>query len=447
MSRAIDVVVDGKSLSSICYWEGLSWTSRWPYGDYEASCRISTQKNWRHSALKQGKPFRVMYGGKPLFRGVSGEHDFESGELRFEGLIRRGEDYLALHYDADAAEIKTTFDVAVAIDEAITPPTALGRVPIGWRRRDPSVTGIFRPDGNNNPTILDLLDEAMKRGAGTPYLGPDNRIALLPDPTAYDWMVHPNVVDLSEAGGETRATRIRVTYLAATGLSFLDNVDYPADSVVIYKGELWKRLGHGAGDIPGVSQMWVSLGTPSEFEADATYSIGDYVTKSGSIYRSSADGNTGHTPPAAGWWTLVGAFPVPAVVVVGDRLEPYREVSVDITELGDLPTAEATDIANKALAEGLAPVFTTDIPITPLVAKNRRGRPADPLLPHAGQLVRVWGAAHPHLGHGYIDVIAGEVTVSNAETSPTAVIKPYLKPARGLVEAMEAALTARRRAA
>lgn len=459
MSRSLDVWVAGVPLSTVCSYGSLSWTTRFPYGDFEASWVLSVPPGWRHPAFTRGNEVRIMYGGLPLWLGDIGDTNWDTGEMHAEGRIRRAEDYLALHYDAVASGIVPTRNPRFAVDDAISPPTAMGRPAIEWSR-DTSIPDITLPSDNNETeslSILRLLDAASDRGYGTPHMGPDGTIRLLPDPMAAAYtlafQVWPKMVDVGEAGGPDRATRIRVTYLLASGLSWRNGVSYTAGNEVLFKGDLWKRNGSGAGDVPSdTSTLWSKLDV-QPWDPDVTsadYNPGTYyVSLNNSIYKTVVVGSTATlaAPPGAAW-TLLGSYPTSAVVEAYDQnVLPYREATVDATELGDITAAEASDIADQALAEGLRPVFDTDITLTPLTAANGSGEPINPLVVRDGQVGRIWGATHPRLGQSFIDLIAGEVTVSDAETStPTAVVKPYNKPARAYLEVLEASLNARRSA-
>ena len=455
MTEAVQVFVGGKPLSTMCKAVGLGWTSRWPGGDYDATWTALVPAGWRRRELVRGAPVEIRFGGLNVWRGSLAQLDRDTGQMACDGLIRRAEDYDALVWDAALGELVPTWSPAAAVDDAISPNVLSGRVAIGWTR-DASVPvgSLVGADTAAEGMRLDeLLALATSRGLGTPYIGPDGVLRFLADPTTPTWLVHPAVVDIGEAAGDQRATRIFVEYLAATSLSWVDTTSYVAGDIVTYGGELYSRIGSGAGDVPGVSPLWSQLEVESwdPTVTSKTYSTGTYYVLRDSVFYQlvvpTGPDVTVSDPPSPDWTTL-GSMPVPTTLSVQDgTVTPYREDRVSALALGDLPTSEATDIANQALAVALRPTFTADIPATPFTVADARMMPLNPVLMRAGTLGRVWGAAHPRLNQPFVDVIAGEVTVSDAETDyPTAVIKPWGKQLDSDEEVMEAGLNARRRA-
>ena len=455
MTEAVQVFVGGKPLSTMCKATGLGWTSRWPGGDYDATWTALVPAGWRRRELVRGAPVEIRFGGLNVWKGSLAEPDWSTGQMACDGLIRRAEDYDALAWDSTAGDLVPTWNPRTAVDDAINPNVLSNRVAIGWTR-DSSVpdTNLVGADVAAEAMRLDaLLQLATDRGYGTPFIGPDGILRFLPDPTTPAWHVHPLVVDVGEAAGDQRATRIFVDYMAATALSWVDTTTYTAGNIVTYNGDLFSRIGSGAGDVPGVSSLWSQLEVESwdPTVTSKTYSTGTYYVLRDDVFYQlvvpTGPDVTVSDPPSPDWTTL-GSMPTPTTLTVRDgTVTPYREERVNALALGDLPTSEATDIADHALAVALAPSFTTDIPATPLTVTDARMQPVNPVLLHAGTLGRVWGAEHPRLSQPFIDVIAGEVTVSDAETDyPTAVIKPWGKQPQDDVEVMEVALNARRRA-
>lgn len=453
----MQVFVGGVPLSTLCIYSGLGWTSRWPGGDYDASWTAQVPQGWRHRAFVRGAKVEIRYGGLNLWRGSLSEFDRDTGEMACEGLIRRAEDYDALVWDATASKLVPTWKPTTAVDDAIAPNGLSGRVAIGWTR-DSSVTSVnlYGATESSDAMRLDeLLALARSRGFGTEYLGSDGVLRLLADPTTLTWHVRPKVVELSEAAGEQRATHVFVDYMATSALSWVSTTSYTPGNIVTFNGDLWKRISSGAGDIPEEgSSHWTQLDV-EPWDPDVTsktFSTGTYYTlKSNTFYRLTVAAGPDVTvaaPPAVGW-TILGVLPTAATLRVQDAtVTPYREERVDARGLGDLPTAVATNIANHALAVGLAPSFTTDIPATPLTVTDARMHPINPIVLRAGTLGRIWGASHPRLMQGFTDVIAGEVSISDAESeNPIAIIKPFGKQAQSDIEVMEAALNARRRSA
>lgn len=452
----MQVLVNNVPLCSLLDYHSLTWTTRWPGGDYDASWTAVIPVGWRHRAFVRGARVEIRYGGLAVWLGTLAEFDRTSGQMAADGLIRRSEDYDALVWDTTNAELVATWSPREAVDDAISPNPLSGRTAIGWTR-DTSVTAtnLMGATESTETMRLDaLLELATSRGYGTPVIGPDGVLRFKADPTTVSWHVRPQVVDVGEAAGEERATRIYVDYMKASSISWLDTTSYTPGDIVTFNGDLWKRVTSGAGDIPEEGSIhWTQLEVepwdPSV--TSKTFPTGTYYTlKDGTFYRlvvAAGPDVTVSAPPAAPW-TNLGNLPTAEMLIVEDTtVTPYRENRVDALALGDLPTSEATAIANQALAAALAPSFTTDAPATPLTATNARMNPCDPVLVRAGTLVRVWGASHPRLNQPFIDFIAGEVTVSDAETDlPTAVIKPFNKPAQSDEEVMEAALNARRRA-
>lgn len=446
--------VGGTPLSTLCSYRELSWTTRWPGGDFDASWTAQLQPGWRHRAFKRGARVEIRYGGLAVWLGYLSEFDRESGQMAAEGLIRRAEDYDALVWNGSASV--PTWKLRDAVDEAIAPTSGSPRVPIGWTR-DTSVPNgplNYATSASDVARLDDLMALARSKGLGTEYIGPDGVLKFLADPTTVTWHVRPRVVEMSEAAGDGRATRIVVSYMLASALSWVNSTSYSAGQIVTFNGNLWKRSGSGAGDIPEEgSSHWAQLdvetwdpGVTAKTYGPGTY----YALLSNTFYQMTiAPGpDVSVSAPPTGWTTL-GTLPTATEVAVQDTtITPYREARVDARGLGDLPLAEATAIANAALATALAPSFTTDIPATPLTVTSSQMLPCDPLLLRAGTLGRIWGASHPRLAQGFTDVIAGEVTISDAETdNPTALIKPWGKQAQDDIEVMEAALNARRKSA
>lgn len=454
---SVQVRAGGYLLSAICRYSDLTYSFRRPYGCWEASLQVGVGARWRHPAFKRGNSFEIFCGGMRLWIGIMGDPDWETGTMTAKGLIRVGEDYRARVWDSTAAALVATWNPRAAVDDVISPAGASGRPAIGWRR-DSSVPNVnLRPSTDAEPMqLLDLLDLATDRGYGTPYIGGDGRLRMLSDPTQVAWMAHPRVVNVGEAGGPERATRIFLTYMAASGLSWVDTTSYVAGNIVTFNGDLWERIGSGAGDIPEEgSSHWAQLEVEpwDPTVTSKTYSTGTHYTlKDGVFYKLVVPAGPDVTvaAPPGGSWTTLGSLPTETTLDVADAsVTPYREgEEIDARSLGDLPTSEATAIANQALGVALAPAYTSDIPATPLTLTDAAGWPSNPLAvrPEKG-LVRILGAAHPHLGQPFIDVIMGEVIVSDAHTPrPTALIKVSGKEPRGTLEVLQDALTALRRA-
>lgn len=388
VSRAVEVWLDGQPLSTVCGYSSLGWTTKWPFGDWECTFKAGLQSGWRHPAIEKEMEAEVRYGAGRLFFGNVGDVNRDTGEIYVRGRIRQGENYKAWALDQPGTP---TYDPQDALDGALdaTGPTLTHAVPIDWKADTLSSTGVG--SGDQVMTLLELFELAMQDGSDKFYMGPDGRLKQVPDPTVPTIQVWPKVADLSEALGPDRATRLYVQYL--TG--------------------------------------------PDEWDSSLSYSAGDLVFYAD--HKWVAVTPTVGTAPSSPDWTDLGAFDPNAMVTVSSTLTPYREENVDARSLGRLTLATATALADAALAAGLEPRYTTDIPLTPLTAANGDGQPINPVLVRAGDLCRVWGTAHPLLGQGFIDVIGGEVVVSDAETlAPTAVLKPYLKPARGYLETMAA---------
>jgi hypothetical protein len=452
----VQVFVGGVPLSSLIGYRDLTWTTRFPGGDYDASWTALVPQGWRHRAFVRGAAVQIRYGGLAVWSGTLAQFDRDTGQMSADGSIRRSEDYEALVWDGTAGELVATWSPETAVDDAISPAVASGRVAIGWTRDSsvPSANLIGATQSTDTMRLDALLELATARGYGSPMIGPDIVLRFVADPTTVSWHVRPKVVDVGEAAGDQRATRIYVDYMEASSLSWVDTASYSSGDIVTFNGDLWKRVSSGAGDIPEEgsphwSQLEVEPWDPDT--TSKTYPTGSYYTlQDGTFYQlvvGSGPDQTVSAPPASPW-TNLGTLPTAETLIVEDTsITPYREERVNALALGDLPTSEATAIADQALAAALAPSFTTDIPATPLTATNAQMNPCDPVLVRAGTLVRVWGAAHPRLNQPFIDVIAGEVTVSDAETDqPTAVIKPFGKPAQSDEEVMEAVLNARREA-
>lgn len=455
MRSAVQVVVDGQPLSTIGAYGDLGWSSRWPGGCWEASWGLNVQKGWRHPKLRRGAAVRIMYGGLPAWTGELGAFDWDTGQATASGLYRRSEHYKALVWDG--ADMVRTWDLAAAVDDAISPHSLSARTAIGWRR-DTFTTGSLKTPGQEGEAVMwlvDLIDLAMARGHGTPYLGADGRLRMMTAPFTGPsglplWQVRPHVVDVGEAAGPGRATRLFVDYMVRTAIVWDAGTTYAIGNLVWWADHVWKSTVGGNNNHEPVegSPFWTALGTPEPWSAQTTYDAGSFVTYSGSLWEATGAPVAGTAPPAAGW-TNRGQMPYEDKISVQDAdVTPYREESIDARALGPMSTAQATDVADQGLAEALAPAYTTDIEATPYTVTATHGAPINPLLLHAGMLGRINGAAHPRLGQPFIDVIAGEVIVSDALTSnPRAQIKPYGKTARGYIEVMEAALTAARKAA
>lgn len=398
--------VDGVPLRTICSFSDLSWTTRWPYGDWEASWRVHVPAGFRHRNIRQGVEVTIPFGGKSLWTGDLEKPDWSTGQMTAKGRIRQGENYRALRWDSDLLMFMPTWDVQVAITEARS--GGHGRPALNWKVGTlPS--GALSPERNTEPiSILDLLDLARDHGDGTPYMGPNGRLQLLADPTTVTWQVFPKVVDVGDSGGTDRATAIYMMYLPTdTATDWDATLSYDAGQFVRHVDYRWEALESipAGGAEPGTDNAkWKR-----------------------------------HQAIADVWST---EFPSDT------RFTPYRELSVDARGLGELAVGESDVIAQRALDEHLAPAYTTDIQATPLTVTGPQLQPVAPILLRAGTLGRIHGANHPRLGSRRIDVIAGEVAVHNAETSrPTAVIKPYAKEPSSYMEVMEATLTAARKAA
>lgn len=425
MTAGLDLWVGGYPLSTVCAYDSLSWTTRYPYGDYDLSFHVATGGGFRHPAFAQGNTAQPRLGGLPLFTGDMAEPDYDTGNMAATGVIRRGENYRAFYWDTTDLALLPTWDPDQAVDDAISPVLASGRTAIGWTRATMTIPSLRTAADDIEPMqLLELLDLATKRGYGTPYMAWGKRLQMLTQPfTAHGsspltpgapkWHVHPNVVDLGELAGDDYATRIFLTYLdsgIAPPVYNPNGATYTVGTKTTYDGHIWQ------------AQVLISSSTPDSAPS-AGYQIGGTDV-----------------------WKDLGEVNMTARVDTGaSTVRPYREVTLDVTNLGPMTSTEANAIAQQALAAGLEPVYSTDIPVTPLTVTDAGGQPCNPLLVRAGDLVRVWGAVHPRLGHQFVDIIAGEVTVSDAETSqPSAVIKPWQKPAITYSEVAEASLNALR---
>lgn len=110
------------------------------------------------------------------------------------------------------------------------------------------------------------------------------------------------------------------------------------------------------------------------------------------------------------------------------------EYPVDVTSLGQINLAAASEIGGTILAKALIPGWTNDIPVTALTVVDNGGKPVDPwVFRDAG--VRAHGARHPKWPHPYVDVLAGEVNVNVA--ARTASLKPLGKKRRSIAEIVE----------
>lgn len=372
--------ISGVPLSTICPFRDLTWTIRWPYGGFEAKCKIDVPVNFRHHALVTDADTEIKWGGGTMFLGDLAEPDWAAGELYFRGRIRQGEKYKAWEVTGSttlvpAVNLETAIDLAVAggpVDVSVANITSANGIPartaLQWKRTTPLFTTNLWATPPEEPAWLfpDMLDLASQRGAGVPYMGPSGRLEFRTPKinpfssgtTVPDWQIHPGTVELSEAGGDSRLTRVYVLFLDSTAA--------------------------------GAEKVTISEDT---------------------------------------------------------RFRPYREDYYDARNLDGITPAEAKTIADAILAEHLRPVYVSDIDLTPFTATTYHGAPCNPLLPRGGDVIRVNGATHPRLPGSFIDVTAGEVVVSAAETDrPTAVAKPENKPARSEDEIAEATIVGLRKA-
>lgn len=379
--------VGGQPMSTICFYDQLNWTTHRLFGDWEAGFRVHAPARWRHSALRRGNEVVIKYGGKRTFLGDVGSWNRDTGEVYVRGRIRAGEGYLVDPTD-DAATV-----VAAAI--AATPP-------LNWTV---DTTGfpagaLVAKTTAADPEPMYLLDylEAIAAKSGTGQgvftMGPDGRLRYVERPTVPSLQVWPAAVDLGEAGGPDRATAVRVKYIRvlAPVPAWQVGGAYAFHDQVVFSDHFWTALIASPTSQPGEDDTeWRDDGATSEAV--------QYVTK--------AD----------------------------DRFTPFREVLLDGTDLGPMLLAQAQTMADNALAKLLEPVFLNDIPGDPLLVADWQGGPINPLVRRADALTRVWGTSHPRLGKHHIDVLAGEVTVSDAESlHPTVFLKTDQKPITNLLE-------------
>lgn len=379
-----EVWVGGRPLSTLCFYDQVTWTKKWPFGDWSAGFRVHARPRWRSSYLRRDTEVVIKYGAGRRFLGDIGSWDRETGEVSVRGRIRAGEGYLA-----------SSFDLITAINGAIS-----GTPPLNWRVDEPSIPvgEVFGAD--HEPTyLLDLLAAATALGAnnGAQFMmGPDGRLRFVERPTTPSWQVWPEAVDLGEAGGPDRATSVQLRFINSTAVAWAAGGVFALGDVVTYAGTFWTALVSTPGSTPGSDDTEWADGGPLEAAADS-------------------------------------------VVAEDLTVTPYRQVQLDAVEYGAMVEASAQAMADAALAKLLEPVYLNDVPANPLLVATWGGEPINPLTVEAGTLGRVWGASHPRLGHPYVDLLAGEVTVSDAETpTPKTLIKGYQKPLTNLVEFISA---------
>lgn len=352
---SIEVRAAGYPLSSVCLWRGLSWLTRWPYGDWECTWKISQPTGWRHPALVTDALVEVMNGGKPWWVGSLTEPGWGSGEMYARGLVRRAEWEYAFQivHVPDGGDGYDAAVPATNVTEALAYVGGSGAAPLLWKYAEGDVPDTDYATAELSADMrswFDLLDLATTSGDGTPVVFA-GRLSFLPDPTTPKWHVHPSHVDIGEAGGDSRATKVILSFI---------NAD----------------------------------------EADAE------------------------------WWVETAEAP----------LVPKITVWEDARSLGSMTASAAATLAADLLAQQISPVFVDDVVLTPFTATAAHGQPCDPLAVRAGDMVRVHGVSRPGFPANYIDFIAGEVAVADAETSaPTATVKPFGKPSRTVEEMFEAA--------
>lgn len=224
MFSQVEVWVDGVPMSSLCRVTDIGWSTRYPYGDWYAEFTVHVPPSWRHSALRPGAEVLIKNGAARTWLGDLSEPDWERGEMTARGRVRAGEGYLGqteiLIPDPLGAWVRVpAFTPGQAIGGAIS--GTYGRDPLDWvvdaATAADSVwtTSMFAEAQDEWMNMLQWLDLIAARGHGIAMLSPGGKTLRFHErPTVPEWHVHPDVVDIAEAGGEGRANQVIVTYLS-----------------------------------------------------------------------------------------------------------------------------------------------------------------------------------------------------------------------------------------
>ena len=214
-----EVVIGETWLKRIAYYDRreVEWASRWPYGDFEASAKVTMPPGWSHPALRPGLEARIHRGGR-LWLGNLASFDRESGELRMVGRIQQANGYYALDATGTTTSVpETAVDAAIAGD----PGT---RSRLSWARLDPfaldPATGLEVQVTSAAATddlikILDLLDAASLQIGKYPHMGSGGVIEMRAQSTTPYWQVRPNTVELGFSDAAYAST-ILVRFLDAS---------------------------------------------------------------------------------------------------------------------------------------------------------------------------------------------------------------------------------------
>jgi hypothetical protein len=200
----LEVVVDGRHLSSIAPWGDLAWSNRWPRGCNDASWGIALPRGARHPLLRRGAFVQLMQGPVCRWCGQLGEPNWPDGQFSAYGLARAAGGFVAVD-----GSINSTTTPTVAAAYAIS---------AGWPVTvDSSVPATALTTTTDQLLMVDQLLDAWADETGQRWtVRADAVLRFEDDPVVPTWELRPAVADLSTAE-DNYASTVVVVYVNLTG--------------------------------------------------------------------------------------------------------------------------------------------------------------------------------------------------------------------------------------
>jgi hypothetical protein len=193
--------VGGIWLNTIAPWGGLSYSTRWPLGCYQASWSMHFRSTSRRNTLRAGQTVEVFVGSNRIWLGNLAQPNWRTGEFTADGWFSI----------ADGPALNTSGGATARADNAYAGAILRG---VKWLGSSgiptTSAVGTNSTDGlNSMATVFDAVaTEAGKRWG----VFADGFVTMAADPTIPTWRIAPGLIDFG-FDDTTFATQLVVRYL------------------------------------------------------------------------------------------------------------------------------------------------------------------------------------------------------------------------------------------
>lgn len=218
----MEIKVGGQWLNEVASWGDLSYSTRWPFGCYEASWGMYFPATARRNLLHAGQPVEIYDGSSRIWLGRLAQPDWSTGLFKADGWYTY----------ADGPAINTSGDATARADHAVAGAIVRG-IPWAGSEGAPS-TPASTSATTDAPNEMSTIFEEVATEAGMRWgVFADGVVRFAADPVAPRWRVAPGVIDLGYVD-TTFATRLEVRYFDS-GTSDYDTVTViDADAETVY---------------------------------------------------------------------------------------------------------------------------------------------------------------------------------------------------------------------